>query len=189
MQPLARPVALLLFGSGLSALVYEVAWFREFRLVFGASTAANAAVLAVFIGGLGAGGAFLGRRAYRSEAPLLWYAKLETLVAASAAVTPALLWIARRAYIALGGSTALASAGALVARLVLTVVVLGVPTFLMGGTLPAAVRSVETPADPARRGVGLLYGANTLGAVVGCVAANFVLLETFGTRATLWLAC
>ena len=135
-------VALLLFGSGTCALVYEIAWFREFRLVFGASTAANAAVLAVFIGGLGAGGAFLGRRADRSEAPLLWYAKLETFVAASAAVTPALLWIARRAYIALGGSTALGSAGALVARLVLTVVVLGVPTFLMGGTLPAAVRSV-----------------------------------------------
>src|SRR5215470_11140372 len=91
-------VAPLLFGSGLCALVYEIAWLREFRLVFGASTSANAAVLAVFIGGLGAGGAFLGRRADRSVAPLLWYARLETLVAASSALTPLLLFVTRKAY-------------------------------------------------------------------------------------------
>ena len=54
-RPLTR-AAVLLFGSGLCALVYQVVWLREFRLVFGASTSASAAVLAVFLGGLGAGG-------------------------------------------------------------------------------------------------------------------------------------
>ena len=54
-RPLIR-AAVLLFGSGLCALVYQVVWLREFRLVFGASTSASAAVLAVFLGGLGAGG-------------------------------------------------------------------------------------------------------------------------------------
>ena len=58
-------VAGLLFVSGLCALVYQVAWLREFRLIFGASTAASAAVLAIFIGGLGAGGLLLGGRADR----------------------------------------------------------------------------------------------------------------------------
>ncbi len=56
-------VAALLFGSGLCALVYQVAWLKELRLIFGASTAASAAVLAVFMGGLGAGGLLLGKRA------------------------------------------------------------------------------------------------------------------------------
>src|SRR4029450_1366459 len=42
-------VAALLFVSGLCALVYQVAWLREFRLIFGASTAASAAVLAIFM--------------------------------------------------------------------------------------------------------------------------------------------
>ena len=35
--------ASLLFFSGMCALVYQVAWTRELRLVFGASTAASAA--------------------------------------------------------------------------------------------------------------------------------------------------
>ena len=43
-------IALLLFLSGFCALIYQVAWLRELRLVFGASTPANAAVLAVFVG-------------------------------------------------------------------------------------------------------------------------------------------
>jgi spermidine synthase len=171
------------------ALVYEIAWFRDLRLAFGASTAANGAVLAVFIGGLGAGGALLGKRADRSGAPLEFYARLESFVAFAAAITPVLSWLARKAYIGIGGSQAVGSFGALALRLALTVVVLGVPTFLMGGTLPAAVRSIETSDDASRRGVGILYGANTLGGVAGCLVANFLLLEAVGTRGTLWTAC
>ncbi|MEA2491068.1 MAG: spermidine synthase, partial [Acidobacteriota bacterium] len=67
-------VGLLLFGSGLCALVYQTVWLREFRLIFGASTAASAAVLAIFIGGLGAGGLLLGTRIDRHPRPLLFYA-------------------------------------------------------------------------------------------------------------------
>jgi spermidine synthase len=43
-------------------LIYQTTWLREFRLVFGASTAASAAVLGVFMAGLGFGGIILGRR-------------------------------------------------------------------------------------------------------------------------------
>ena len=60
-------VALLLFGSGCAALIYQTAWMREFRLIFGASTAASAAVLAIFVGGLGLGG--LRARPARRPAP------------------------------------------------------------------------------------------------------------------------
>jgi spermidine synthase len=45
-------VSTLLFGSGACALVYQTVWLREFRMIFGGSTAASAAVLAVFMGGL-----------------------------------------------------------------------------------------------------------------------------------------
>jgi spermidine synthase len=185
MNRLTRLVAFLFFGSGVCALVYEIAWFREFRLVFGASTLANAAVLAVFIGGLGAGGLVLGKRADQVKRPLVLYAVLEAGAAVLAALSPLLLWLARKAYIATGGSMVLGSFGATVVRLLLTVVVLLGPTFLMGGTLPAAARAVESDDDSARRRVGLLYGANALGAVVGCVLANFFLLESLGTNMTI----
>src|ERR1700745_3216999 len=78
----------LVFGSGLSALLYETTWLREFRLIFGNSTAATAAVLVIFLGGLGIGIALLGQRAEKTKRPLAFYARLELGIAISAAFTP-----------------------------------------------------------------------------------------------------
>ena len=83
-------IAGLLFCSGLCALVYQVAWLRELRLVFGASTPASAAVLAVFMGGLGFGSLRLSKRADESERPLALYGNLEAGIALFAALTPPL---------------------------------------------------------------------------------------------------
>lgn len=182
-------VAALLFCSGMCALIYQVAWFRELRLIFGASTASSAAVLAVFMGGLGLGGARLGKVADRAKNALELYGNLELGVAVCAAVTPLLVYGATSVYLGAGGSTTLGMTVATLLRLVLSVVVLAPATFLMGGTLPAAARAVERDGDPERRRVATLYGVNTIGAVVGAVLANFVLLEVFGTRMTLWAAC
>lgn len=185
----AYRVAPLLFFSGACALVYQVAWQREFRLVFGASTAASAAVIAIFIAGLGAGGLKLGRKADGHPRPLELYAHLEIAIALLAAATPALFWLVRKVYTATGGSFAMGQASASLLRLALSTLVLAAPTFLMGGTLPAAARAVERDADASRRDVALLYGINTLGAVSGAVFATFLSLEVFGTRMTLVLAC
>src|SRR4029077_10713722 len=35
----------------------------------------------------------------------------------------------------------------------------------------------------------LLYGSNTLGAVAGALLSTFLLVESLGTRMTLWIAC
>jgi spermidine synthase len=183
-----RVVAPLLLASGACALAYQAAWTREFRLIFGASTAASAAVVAVFMGGLGLGGWLIGPRADRRANPLLLYARLEALVAVTAAATPWLLALVRRAYIGLGGSTVMGEMLGTLARLVLAGLVLLVPTVLAGGTLGAAARAVEHAGDQRRRATAVLYGVNTLGAVAGCLATTFFMLETFGTRRTLWLA-
>ncbi|MFN7972652.1 MAG: fused MFS/spermidine synthase [Acidobacteriota bacterium] len=182
-------VAPLLFGSGTCALVYQTVWLRELRLVFGASTAASAAVLAIFMGGLGLGSAVLGKKADARRDPLAFYSNLELAIALSAAATPFLVTLARSVYLSVGGTPVLGMFGGTIARLVLSAIVLGVPTFLMGGTLPAAARAVETASDAGRRNLALLYGTNTLGAVTGAALPTFVLLELFGNRRTLWLAC
>lgn len=181
-------VALLLLGSGFCALVYQVCWLREFRLIFGASTAASAAVLAIFIGGLGLGGWLLGPRADAHARPLLFYAQLEAIVAVSAAISPFLLSLARVSYFALGGTTTLGLALGTIGRLVLSALVLAIPTLAMGGTLPAAARAATRTIDDRRQDLAALYSLNTLGAVAGCVVSTFALLEIYGTRTTLWLA-
>ena len=61
--------AVLLFFSGACALTYQTVWFRQFRLIFGASTFATAAVLAIFMGGLGVGSAFSADALMRIRGP------------------------------------------------------------------------------------------------------------------------
>ena len=181
-------ITLLLFGSGFCALVYQTAWLRMFRLVFGASTAASAAVLAIFMAGLGFGGLLLGRWVDRQRNPLGIYAWLEAGIAILAGLSPSLVELVQTIYIALGGSSALGLAGGSAVRLLLSALVLGLPTFLMGGTLPAIARAVERGSDQGRRVVGLLYAVNTLGAVLGTLATTFWSLEMLGIRRTIWVA-
>ena len=133
-------VAALLFGSGFSALVYQIAWQRELRLVFGSSTAASAAVLTIFIGGMGAGSLLLGRRADAHPRPLRLYALLELGVAAAAALSPPLVDLARALYLRLGGALALGLAGGTVLRLALSALVLA--------TLRFGARPRETASGP-----------------------------------------
>ncbi len=181
-------VAALLFVSGLCALAYQTAWLRQLRLVFGASTAASAAVLAIFMAGLGLGSVVLGRRADRAANPLALYARLEIAIALLAAASPALIAGARWLYIALGGTATLGPALGTLARLALSAAVIGPPTFLMGGTLPAALRAAASSEDRGRRVLGLLYGANTLGAVSGALLVTFVTVEQLGIRASILVA-
>jgi spermidine synthase len=179
----------LLFGSGFCALIYQMVWTRELRLVFGASTAASSAVVAIFIAGLGFGGLWFGRRVERSASPLRFYARLELAIALLSALTPWLLDAVRTLYVWSGGSLRLGGFGSNVLRLALASLVLLPPTWLMGGTLPAMARAIEAESDRSRRAVALVYAVNTLGAVLGCALCTFVLLEAFGKRTSLQIAC
>src|SRR5206468_7082472 len=91
-------------------------------------------------------------------------------------------------YFGVGGSITLGVFFATILRLLLASLVLGLPTLLMGGTLPAAARAVESNDDEGRRRVALLYGVNTLGAVTGTLLSTFFMLEVFGNLRTLYVA-
>ncbi|WP_202921778.1 fused MFS/spermidine synthase [Anatilimnocola aggregata] len=170
-------------------MIFQVVWIRELRLVFGATTSASAAVLAIFMAGLGLGNALLGKRMDESQRPLRWYARFELGIAIFTASTPFLIDLARWFYVSIGGQVALGPTLATFVRLLIAAAVLAVPTVLMGGTLPAAARAVVSNSDPTRRGIAALYGLNTLGAVLGAFLANFWLIEQLGNRGVLWLAC
>ena len=181
-------VAVLVYLSGFSALVCQIAWMRSLRLVFGCSTAATAAVLVIFIGGLGACSLLFRRRVDRHASPLRLFANLEIGIAGLAAASPLLIYLAREIYVAMGGSLSLGAVGGTAVRLLLSVVVLGGPALLMGGTLPAVSRAVQTDADASRRLTAMVYGANTAGAFTGALLATFVMLEAFGVRTTIFIA-
>ena len=170
-------VLALLVVSGAAGLMLQIGWTRQLRLIFGGTTAASATVLAIFLGGLGFGQWFWGRRIDRWSKPLRGYGFLELGVAAAALASPWLVDLSREIYLALGGESALGTFNAALLRIVLSAIVLGPATWLMGGTIPAAAAAIASDDDSRRVRVGWLYGLNTLGAVAGAAWANFYLLE------------
>lgn len=178
----------LLFGSGLCSLAYQLVWMRELRLVFGSSTLATSAVLAIFMGGIGFGSIYLGRKAEQHRNPLRLYGHFELIIAVSAMLTPFLILFIENLYLRTGGSQSLGFLPATLLRLFLSTLVLGVPTFFMGGTLPAIAKASLRKIDLGRRDLGFLYGMNTLGAVTGVWLVIFVMLESFGSQKTMWAA-
>jgi spermidine synthase len=165
-----------------------MAWLREFRLVFGGATPATAAVLAIFMGAMGAGSAWFGRKAEASDNPLRLYALIELGVGVAALLTPLLLWLVRSLYLSTGGIAALGQVTATLLQLLLATLVLAPPCLLMGGSLPAAFKWVETDQDQQRGSLGVLYGVNTLGALAGVLLSTFWLLEHWGIRTTVMSA-
>ena len=181
-------VSVLLFLSGASSLICETVWLRQFRLIFGASTFATGAVVAVFLGGIGVGSRMLATRAERSPNPLFLYGIIEMLIAAGVLLSQPLIALARVTYFATGGSTQIGIIAASAVRLLLAGLVLIIPTFMMGGTLPAAARAVESAEDSPRRHVAVLYAVNTAGGFIGTLATTFYLLERLGNQRSLMLA-
>src|SRR6201986_4071893 len=125
----------------------------------------------------GLGRALLGIRDEAPQNSLAFYAKLEFFIALPPAIWPLLLFVVAKIYLAFGGSIQLGIGLATIVRLLLSTLILGVPTLLMGGTLPAAARAVETSDDDGRRKLALLYATNTLGAGTGPVLSTFFLFE------------
>jgi spermidine synthase len=181
-------LALILFLSGFCALIYQTVWLREFRLVFGGAAPAAAAVMAVFMGGLGFGGKLFGAWVERVGRPFRFYARLEVGIAIAAVASPAMLALARSLYLKTGGTAGMGLGAATCLQLLMTALVLGLPCFLMGGTLPAAMKFAQRDDDPRRSITAFFYGINIAGAVTGAVLSTFWLLPMLGNKGALTIA-
>jgi len=181
-------LGLILFVSGFCSLVYQVVWLREFRLIFGGATPAASAVLAVFMAGLGIGGAVLGRFVEKARSPGRFYAIIELGIAVTAALTPFVLALVRHLYIKTGGIQSMGLTAATLVQIGMTALVLGLPCFMMGGTLPAALKFGQTDADERRAITAAFYGVNVAGAVSGAFIATFFMLGIGGNFLTLMTA-
>ncbi len=178
------PAPLVLFTvSGAAALVLETVFLRQLTWVLGSSALALALVLAAFLGGLALGAALLGRLADRTRRPLALFGLLELGTALAAGGLVWLLGDGRALLLAPLRAVESASVRHVV-ELALALVLLLVPTTLMGGTLPALVRDRVRDLDRFTGSLALLYGLNTLGAAAGTFVAGFFLFERLGVSRT-----
>jgi spermidine synthase len=172
---------LLLFVSGAASLIYQILWIKQLALVVGVEVQAVTTGVSAFFAGLALGGCLLGRVADRSKRPLRVYAALEV----------ATLLLAIASTVALpraAGMFALWQDKAGLVAWALPCLLVGLPAMFMGGTLPVLLRAVVPAAREIGRAGGLLYAANTAGAIAGTLAASFVLIPSLGVQGSAFAA-
>jgi spermidine synthase len=170
------PLLVLLFiGSGCAALIYEIVWFQMLSLIVGSSALSLGVILGTFMGGMCLGSIWLSKVISRRHHPLRVYAVLEVGIALFGLLEWALLPHVSGFY----STISLPGMAGLFLRAVFCVIALLPPTLLMGATLPAIARWVEsTPRGMSW--LGFFYGGNIVGAVTGCLLAGFYLLSVHG---------
>jgi len=167
--------ALLLVASGAAALVYQVLWIKQLTLIVGVDVYAVTTGVSAFFAGLGLGGLLLGRWVDRVQRPLRFYAALEIGVALVGVLITLALAHSARLFAILEAQSPVLAWG-------LVFLMVGVGPFLMGGTLPAVVRSLRLAADRIGAVGGWMYGANTAGAILGALLSSFWLIPVFGIQ-------
>jgi spermidine synthase len=178
----------VLFLSGIGALIFETLWLRLSGLAFGNSVWSAALILSSFMAGLALGNTIAASSKLRRWRPLRFYAVLELIVALFGCTIVfglpllgewlrpifQLLWSHQPLLVAL--------------RLILSFLILVVPTTAMGLTLPVVMKSPLLRQADFGRVIGSLYGWNTLGAVAGALLGEAYLVEAFGLGGTSLIA-
>jgi spermidine synthase len=176
-------VFVLFFFSGMSGLIYQIVWTRMLVLIFGNTMLATSTVLSAFMAGLAAGSYVFGKYADKRPRGLLRvYALLEAGIGVFALIFPLLLSVVGPVYTSLYQSLS----GNMIAinfiRFIICFVLIVVPTFLMGATLPVLIKRFARRTRAIGREMGFLYGLNTAGAVAGSMVCGFLFLKLMGMR-------
>ncbi len=176
------------FLSGLCGLIYEVVWSRMLYLIFGSTTYAVSTVIGVYMLGLAAGSYLCGKMISRITRLLRTYAFLEFFIGVYAFLFIAILSmidVLHSAIFPFVYDSPLLLNGS---RILLSFVILIIPTTLMGGTLPLLSQHLTRKPQRIGKYVGWLYFINTIGAAIGCFLGAFILIPRFGLHQTIWLA-
>jgi spermidine synthase len=188
------PAAATLAATGFAAMGMEILWFRQFSILLGEFRAVFALLLAVILLAMGAGslaGGYIQRRTTQHPAHVL--AIVQGLVVAStlaglASANARAISDAAASYAALHPGLMASGVNRELAELWFNVrpilLIAAVPALLMGFVFPLANAIVQDAEAVVGRRAGLLYLANTFGAVCGALATGFLLLPVLGMQQT-----
>jgi spermidine synthase len=174
-------LAFVLFSSGAASLIYQMLWIKQLSLVVGAEVYSVTIAVSAFFAGLALGGMYFGRWADRLTRPFLIYPYLEAGIAVLSVATTVALYHSSFLFAAIE-----IRAGLLAWCLPFFLV--GAPAFLMGGTLPVAIRLWMFGTERIAEAGGSVYASNTAGGIAGALLSTFVFLPHFGVHGTAYAA-
>ena len=173
-----RLLCVLFFFSGFPALIYQLTWQRSLFRIFGVNTESVTIVVTAFMLGLGLGslaGGWISKR--RNVRALLLLGVIELLTAAFGLVSLAV-------FDQVGH---LVSDLPLVVLAAINLLLVLIPTLLMGATLPILVSHLVKTSGQIGSAVGTLYFVNTLGAGAACLVCAAIIFPFLGMHAAVWI--
>jgi len=188
MNPRSLLLYVCFFVSGASALFYECVWQRLLTLVFGLSTLSVAAVVSAFLAGLAVGAWSFAGWADRANRPVLLYAGIELGIAVTGLASGFCVPLVMAAFHWIYGAVEPGWLVSNLIRFVLAFVAFGIPSVLIGATVPVMARLTADRAGTVAVGFGRFYAVNTAGSVAGAALAGFVLIRALGVDNTLHCA-
>ena len=160
--------------SGGAVLGYEVAWTRLLVLCLRSYAYSFSVMLSLFLLGLVGGALLVRAAAHRVRDPRVWLAA--TLLGMAAWVATSLVWMPP---LLVPPGEARSFGGFLLAAALRSAPLVLPPTILSGMALPLAA-AVRARAAQTGREVGLVYAANTGGAIVGALGTGLLLVPSLG---------
>ncbi|MFC0034278.1 phosphatase PAP2 family protein [Cardiobacterium valvarum] len=174
--------------SGFAGLLYEVVFAKHLGVIFGGTSLAAYTVMATYMGGMALGAWLGGLLADRVRNPLKWYALFEAVIGVYALATPALFKLIAHIYVAFAADVRPDSPVLTLWRVLLGVIVLGIPTILMGTTLPIMFKFLRGYLPGRGNIIAHLYTANIMGAALGALIGAYVVLLSLGLTGATRLA-
>lgn len=179
-------IALVAIGvSGGAAMAYEIGWTRALSLTLGSSTYSFTAMLATFLTGLALGSFVMARLLRTRVFGLAAFGIVQIAIAIVALVTLPAFGRLPDVVLSLLSRTGVTHASVLSASVALSFLLMIGPTFVIGASLPLLVGILQRGADRIGRDVGIVYGANTVGTILGAGLAGVVLLPLLGIQRTI----
>jgi spermidine synthase len=180
-------VFLLFFASGISGLIYEVVYLRILSRTIGVTAYATAVTLAAFMAGLALGSFIFGRLVDKRNDQLRIFALLQIWLAVFAIITPFILMGSVNVYKFVSIITHQNAVAISLSKVIVSFLSLLAPTVLMGGTLPALTSYLVRQGGMFGKNFSLLYGVNTLGAVLGVLLSGFITIGAVGEWNTVFI--
>jgi len=156
-------ITILFFLSGVCALIYEMIWMKQLSLILGITTYAIGLLLITFLGGLCIGSLIISRIKLNIR---IAYPAIEIIVGIYAFFVPLslkLIWTLSPLW-----------------QYPIAILILFIPTFLLGGTFPLITQYVTSRYPNKNKTISILYFVNTLGGVIGVALSTYYLIPKFG---------
>lgn len=171
--------------SGMAALIYQIVWIRPLQFVLGSTVYTVSIIFGAFMLGLALGSYIIGKKINKIKNLPLTYAFLEMGIGLYGVLLLSIFNILPGVYNAVYSLHNFFYFFEFVQFLIVFLVLL-VPTTLMGATFPIIAKYYTR--EKIGKGIGEVYSANNLGAIIGSFAAGFILVPLMGIKGSIIFA-